>query len=139
MSRRMPTWPKKFKQPVLSAVCVDRAGSAGLDPIPTWARSLARPDQALLGAVFQQNPGRHATAPPAPRRPGYCGASGHRKESVGPHVVCDCHGVRYAGPVAPAVSTVARLMAYRLRCRYTCPVSAEITRTAATCSTGIDV
>ena len=22
-----------------------------------------------------------------------CGASGHRKESVGPHVVCNCHGV----------------------------------------------
>lgn len=47
--------------------------------------------------------------------------------------------VRYAGPVTPALSTVARLMAYRVRCRYTCPVSAETTRTAATCSTGIDV
>jgi predicted ATPase len=29
--------------------------------------------------------------------------------------------------------------AYMLRCRYTCPVSAETTRTAAICSTGIDV
>ena len=77
---------------MLSAVCVDRAGSAGLDPIPTWVWSFPWPDQALLGAVCQQTRaacrGTARTALTWILR-----ASGHRKESVGPHVVCDCHGV----------------------------------------------